>query len=409
LDDRRLARLIDNDVSVGLNYSRLYGQALEDAFEREDEHTTIGQFRRNTFGEIQHYLHKILPELAIYSLGNPTKVQSFRFSKGISKQFNYKNLSGGEKAVFDLLLDYIVTRKEFDNTVFCIDEPEAHLNPKVHGKMLDVLLALTESKSQLWIATHSIGMLRRARDLYTENPNEVAFLDFETDFDKEQLLRPIVPDRAFWQRSLKVALDDLAELVAPKQIIACESGKKGGEPGEGFDSEIYNRIFELEFPETSFVSIGSSTNMKGDRYLVVQAVAGLIDGVGVVRLIDRDGMTEQEIVDHEKQGYRVLRRRHIESYLLDDEVLELLCKSVSQSDRIEELLKAKEDAINASVANGHPADDMKSAAGRIADACRRILKLTNAGKATRGFMRDTIAPLIIPTTKVYQELKAAIF
>ena len=51
---------------------------------------------------------------------------TFRFTKGASQRFSFKNLSGGEKAVFDLVLDLVVASHSYDNTVFCIDEPESH-------------------------------------------------------------------------------------------------------------------------------------------------------------------------------------------------------------------------------------------------------------------------------------------
>jgi predicted ATP-dependent endonuclease of OLD family len=206
LQERRFSRTIDNDQAVRSNYQRLYAQGLEDAYENDPETSTLKEFRDKTIGEIKRSLRKVMPELTLEGLGNPFKVQSFRFSKGAATRYNYMNLSGGEKAAFDLILDYILKRSEFDDTVFCIDEPEAHLNPRVHGKLLDALLDLTQPKSQLWIATHSIGMLRRARDLYFQKPGEVVFLDFENDFDRPQLLWPIPPDRAFWRRSLITAL-----------------------------------------------------------------------------------------------------------------------------------------------------------------------------------------------------------
>jgi ABC-type cobalamin/Fe3+-siderophores transport system ATPase subunit len=408
LADHRFGRTIDNDVTVAKNFQLLYAQGLEDAYENLSSDTTLGHFREATIGRIRQSLARVLPGLQLDSLGNPFKTQAFRFSKGAAQGFNYMNLSGGEKAVFDLILDYIVKKVEFDDTVFCIDEPEAHLNPKVHGEMLSCLFELTEEKSQLWLATHSIGMLRRARDLHRMHPDKVAFLDFEKDFDQPQILTPIVPDRAFWQRSLKIALDDLAELVSPHQIVACESGKKDGAPGEGFDADIYNSIFGSEFPETRFVSIGSSSDLKGERFLVVQAVANVIEGVKVVRLIDRDGRSDQEIQELETKSYRVLRRRHLEAYLLDDEVLKALCVSAGKPDREAQLLAAKAEAIEAAVKNGHDRDDIKKAAGRICEACRRILELQNAGRESRAFMRDTLAPLIAPGTVIYEELKQII-
>jgi hypothetical protein len=409
LTDHRISRTIDNDTAVAMNFQRLYAQGLQDAFETLPGETTLQELREATIGSVRASLAKVMPELKLESLGNPFKVQTFRFSKGATKNYNYMNLSGGEKAAFDLILDYVVKKVEFDDTVFCIDEPEAHLNPRVHADMLSCLFDLTDQNSQLWLATHSIGMLRRARDLYNQNPGLVAFLDFEKDFDQKQILSPIAPDRTFWQRSLKVALDDMAELVAPAEIVACESGKKDGAPGEGFDAEIYNAIFAKEFPETRFVSIGSSTDMKGDRFLVVQAVADLIKGVDVVRLIDRDGMSEPEIAEHENKGYRVLRRRHLEAYLFDDDVLRDLCRVSGQAEKTDALLAAKQEAIEAAVTNGHARDDIKKASGRISEACRRVLQLQNAGKTSRAFMRDTLAPLIVPNTTVYEELRSIIF
>jgi hypothetical protein len=52
---------------------------------------------------------------------------------------------------------------------------------------------------------------------------------------------------------------------------------------------------------------------------------------------------------------------------------------------------------------------MKKAAGRICEACRKVLELKNAERESRAFMRDTLAPLITPRTAVYEELKRTIF
>ena len=63
----------------------------------------------------------------------------------------------------------------------------------------------------MMLATHSIGMMRRARDIEREKPESVAFLDFGArDFDEEQVIEPTVPDREFWRSVYDVALDDLA-------------------------------------------------------------------------------------------------------------------------------------------------------------------------------------------------------
>jgi hypothetical protein len=276
----------------------------------------------------------------------------------------------------------------------------------VHGKMLDALLGLVEPRCQLWIATHAVGMMRRARDLYYQRPGEIVFLDFDQDFDKPQVLRPLVPDRAFWERSLAVALDDMAALVAPKTIVACESGSKDGNPGEGYDAAIYNEIFGGEFPEVRFISIGAATHMEGDRFLVLQAVGNLTKGTTVIRLIDRDGMTDREKAEQEAKGYRVLGRRHIESYLYDKEVLVKLCVKMGRADQIDAVMDAKTASLTAA-AERHPPDHMKAASGRLFSKIKLILGVQ--GKSSNAFMRDVLAPLIIPGMEIYDELKRDLF
>lgn len=133
LDEDRLRRTIDNDAVVAQNYKRLAAQGLEDLYENEDPSTTIGHYRTRSIGEIRDAMLRLFPDLGLNSLENPLMDGTFRFDKGQSKGFRYINLSGGEKAAFDLLLDLIVKRREYDNTAFCIDEPEAHMNTRLRG------------------------------------------------------------------------------------------------------------------------------------------------------------------------------------------------------------------------------------------------------------------------------------
>ena len=172
---------------------------------------------------------------------------TFRFTKNASEGFHFKNLSGGEKAVFDLILDLVIAKHAYDNTLFCIDEPEAHMNARLQAELLSVLYELIPETCQLMLATHSIGMMRRARDIEASNPGSVVFLDFgERDFDEPQVIEPTVPDRAFWQRAYEVALDDLAALVAPERVVICE-----GEPMNRNSGPNYSHDGSLLRPNLS--------------------------------------------------------------------------------------------------------------------------------------------------------------
>src|SRR5581483_4226772 len=100
---------------------------------------------------------------------------------------------------------------------------------------------LIPANSQLWIATHSIGMLRKARDLHDADPTRIAFLDFENRaFDGPVTILPAKLDRDFWHRSLGVALDDLAKLIAPKRVVLCEGRPAGTNTSRAeFDARCY--------------------------------------------------------------------------------------------------------------------------------------------------------------------------
>ena len=410
LDQVSCARMIDNDASVAKNFQRMTCQAFEDIFDPEDGSMTLDQFKEQVIGDIRAAFSKLFPDLELNSLGNPLEDGTFRFTKGTSKGFSFKNLSGGEKAVFDLILDLVVARRDYDNTVFCIDEPEAHMNARLQAELLSVLYDLIPKNCQLILATHSIGMMRRARDIAAKNPGSVVFLDFEDlDFDQTQVIEPTKPDRKFWKKAYNVALDDLAALVAPERVVICEGEPLTSQPvnNHSHDAKCYEAIFENEFPETRFVSMGSDRQILRDKRGLAEALRLLIGGLEVVRLIDRDDRTDSTISELRKDDVRVLSRRNLESYLFDDEVLKALAASVGKADKTEELLAEKERIRSARTDDTK--DDLKPASGEIYVACKKILNHTQCGNTTEEFMQETLSRLIKPGTKVYDELKRDIF
>ena len=173
------------------------------------------------------------------------------------------------------------------------------------------------------------------------------------------------------------------------------------------DADCYNRIFEREFPETRFVSMGSDRQIVGDQRGLAEALRLLVGGLEVTRLIDRDDRTDNEVADLAAKGVRVLSRRNLESYLFDDEVLRALAVSVGKGDMADTLLAKKRSICDARPDN--PADDLKPASGKLYIMCKNILGLTQCGNDTKAFMRDTLAPLIEPGMADYEELKRDIF
>src|SRR5208282_4786648 len=111
-----------------------------------------------------------------------------------------------------------------------------------------------------------------------------------------QTLGPAQTTRPFWERVLHVALDDLSSLVAPARVVVCE-GVPPGQPGRNteHDAYCYNAIFESEFPDTKFLSAGNSLDVESDRLALVAGIRGLARGCTVLRLIDGDDHSSNDV------------------------------------------------------------------------------------------------------------------
>ena len=167
----RIARIIDVDASVSQNYERMVWKGMQDLHREAPEKLTIGEYRRSSLGELQKAMRGLFtdPGLVLQDSGG-IQAGSFRFSKGGVSDFHHKNLSGGEKAAFDILLDVFVKRDEAGEAVFCIDEPELHVATDLQGPLIASILGLLPESTQLWIATHSIGIVREAYRMQQEQP-----------------------------------------------------------------------------------------------------------------------------------------------------------------------------------------------------------------------------------------------
>ena len=158
-------------------------------------------------------------------------------------------------------------------------------------------------------------MIRKAQDLWRDGKNKgkdlVIFLDFgeeRLDFDKKETIIPASPNPDLWARTYEIALGDLAKLVTPKRIVLCES--------TDFDADCYNKIFGIHYPETRFISIGSSTDVEKANTHLIPVIKAVAEGAEILRLRDRDDADKDEIKENKQKGVRTLSRRNIEGFPL---------------------------------------------------------------------------------------------
>ena len=401
----RLARIIDPDASVSKNYERMAWKRMQDLDQDAPGELTIGEYRRKSLGDLQRAMCSLFsdPSLSLQDFGG-MQASSFRFSKGDVTDFHYKNLSGGEKAAFDVLLDVFLKRDEAKEAVFCIDEPELHVATGLQGPLIASVLALLRETSQLWIATHSIGVVRQAYRMLLDRPGEVVFLNFSgRNFDGSVTITPSIPNRVFWESMYEVALDDLSSLVAPHRVVICEGSKD--KHVNAFDARCYNQLFASEFSETLFISQGGSGEVIQSEHLVA-ILKSIAHGIDVQKLIDRDDMTDEERARKVAQGIRVLRRRELEEYLYDPEVLRTFLQTEGCEETVVETIVSKRESLLI----GQPgAKNIKDVSRDLFAAIRSDTGLPNLGNNREEFASQFLIPALGKTLVVYQELREDVF
>lgn len=248
-----------------------------------------------------------------------------------------------------------------------------------------------------------------------EDGQRVVFLDFSNrDFDSRVEMKPAVPDRRFWQDTLSHAVGDLADLVAPKEVVMVEGRPRLGDRRDRgnveFDARCLRGIFGDARPQAGFVSVGNATAVEDDRLALGEGLRTLVPGSTVIRLIDRDDRSDQEVEALKSSlGGRVLGLRDLENYLFSDEILTRLYHEVSKAEMVGMILAKKTELLEAGSQNGKPEDDIKGISGDLYVYIKRKLGLRQVGNTVNAFLSDTMAPLITPSTATFKLLEDAIF
>ncbi len=404
----RLGRIIENDQTVSDNYQRLVYDTMAGVYDTGNDAKSVADLREELIGQVRSSMKAVFGDLILNNITDPLGSGAFYFDKGAAKAYHYKNLSGGEKAAFDLLLDLHIKKKFFGDAVYCIDEIETHLHTRIQGTLLKEMVKVLPEGSQLWVTTHSLGVLRAAQDMAADKPGYVAVIDFDAiDPDVPREIVPSNLGRVSWEKLLSIALDDLSPRVAPHVVVVCE-GSSNGTRRRDFDAEIYNRILGSQCPDILFVSGGASNQVAASGFSIRKTLTDIMPTTKVVSMCDRDDKSAVEVTQFEQAGDIVLTKRNLESYLLADDVIEALVVREGKDHLLADAMKVKADALASSIARNNAGDDLKSAAGEIYTGLKRVLGLQRCGNSTDTFLRDTLAPLVAAPMATYQELKAAV-
>ena len=294
-DGDRPRFFIDYDDRFENDFFELINRVLT-AVLNEQENSDTKLIRERYLAPINEALKRIFGDnsatalsLKSFSLpanGQPGKIE---FSKGESI-FLYDLLSSGEKESFGILLNLLIRKEYFSETIYFIDELDVHLNTMLQYSLIkEITENWIPANCQLWTASHSLGFIQ-----YAQESKEAVILDFDQlDFDQPQTLTPL-PKEVLEIYEVAVPRVLMLKVFQGKQIFLCENK----------NDEYYNL---LGLDEKIFVGVQD----KRQVYLNAK------NNPSYFGLMDRDYLTGTEISKIRQQlpNLRILEYYAFENYL----------------------------------------------------------------------------------------------
>lgn len=263
---------------------------------------------------------KITIQIAEFEDATPNETAKLIFKKGESK-INYDLLSHGEKQVIILLINFIVRKDYYEDSVIFIDEMDNHLNTSIQYSLLEEIVTrwIPES-AQLWTASHALGFIDYAR-----RSEQASTIDFNLlDFDLKQELTIQPKDKL-----------DVYEIAIPKATIA--SILKGYKLviAENNNAEHFNAVLG----EEGFLFLPANNNR--EVFLTVKADN---DKLG---LRDRDYLRTDEIrqIAAKMPKLKILALYTFENYIYHPFNIAELKPSFDTADYIIDIIQQKRERL----------------------------------------------------------------
>jgi AAA15 family ATPase/GTPase len=286
-DSDRPKFLIDSDQRFINDVPTFVNKILSEVFNEKNK--VVGEVLRERYiVPINKALANIFGEepstsLSLVNISLPT-IDDFleiTFRKG-SSEFGYELLSSGEKEIFGILLNLLVRRESFQDTIYFIDELDVHLNTSLQRALLkEITENWIPENCQFWTASHSLGFIQYARE-----SEKAVILDFnQLDFDIPQILVP-QPKETLEVFEVAVPKEVIFQIFDDKQVVLCENK----------DDDYFN-LLNLE--NKIFVGVQN----KDEVFRNIKANPKYFG------LIDRDYLTDNEV--------NTLRQRYPNLFILD--------------------------------------------------------------------------------------------
>lgn len=237
---------------------------------------------------------------------DPVNPNEFQYQNREGAVLPFSTLSSGEQEVIKILFD--ILQKDIKHSVILMDEPELHLHPTLTFKLIETLKTIGNNTNQFIFFTHSADLI----STYYSTGN-VYFIDSEKTGENEAHK---LSELDHSHKTLSSIIgNDLGLFAVGKKIVFVE-----GEDSS-LDRLTYNTIAKDIIPEAKITPVGSVHTIETLNSFADE-IQKSIFGIDFYMIRDRDGMSQDQITQVEKSGkVKILKRRHIENYFLDSEML----------------------------------------------------------------------------------------
>lgn len=265
----------------------------------------------DTFLAYQEVFAKLLPGKKLVEI-DPKSPREFHYTYGNSHPLGFNTLSSGEQEVVKVTFDLVW--KQLKDSVIFLDEPELHLHPTLTFRLLETLKGLGDGTNQFFLLTHSADLI----STYYSTGN-VFFIDSsETNDNQARQLSELTNAHTSTARAIGA---NLGLFAVGKKLIFIEGSNASA------DRAVYHRVVQATFPEAYLLPVGSVDNLSALRS-IVDELGKAIFGIDLFMVRDRDGLSDDTVTQLEtNQRMRCLKRRHVENYLLDAEILGAVAKA----------------------------------------------------------------------------------
>jgi predicted ATPase len=253
----------------------------------------------------QQIFRELLPGKELQNI-TPEAPKDFVYRDNLGNTLPFKSLSSGEQEVVKVVFD--VVRKEIRHSVIIVDEPELHLHPTLTFKLIETLKTIGDHTNQFIFLTHSADLISTYY-----STGDVYFIDaIQTGTNQAHKLSEL---RRSHNEVVQLIGQNLGLFAVGKKLIFVE-----GE-NSSIDRLTYHAIAQKVMPDAKVISVGSVANII-TLNTIEEQIRNSIFGIDIFMIRDRDGLDDTQIEEIEKNGrVRCLKRRHIENYFLDSDIL----------------------------------------------------------------------------------------